>query len=65
MSSAVYRLRPSYRANDSVEVALSEAARTAMISAAAEKLEEFFDILHVDHRNDHNTRDTPRRVARM
>ena len=31
----------------------------------AGKLSELFDILHIDHRNDHNTRDTPRRVARM
>jgi len=39
--------------------------RSAMIGAAAGKLAELFDILHIDHRNDHNTRDTPRRVARM
>ena len=36
-----------------------------MIAAASTKLEELFDILGVDHRNDHNTRDTPRRVAKM
>ena len=36
-----------------------------MISAAASKLEELFDVLQVDYRNDHNTRDTPRRVAKM
>ena len=36
-----------------------------MIGAAAAKLEELFDILRIDHRNDHNTRDTPRRVAKM
>jgi GTP cyclohydrolase I len=65
MRPAIYRLRPSCRANEALEVALSAAARTAMINAAAEKLAELFDILHVDHRNDHNTRDTPHRVARM
>lgn len=36
-----------------------------MIAAAAIKLEELFDVLQVDHRNDHNSRDTPQRVARM
>ena len=36
-----------------------------MMAAAAQKLEELFDVLQIDHRNDHNTRDTPRRVAKM
>ena len=36
-----------------------------MMAAAAQKLEELFDVLHIDHRNDHNMRDTPRRVAKM
>jgi GTP cyclohydrolase I len=44
---------------------MAEADRTAMIAAAAQKVEELFDILRIDHRNDHNTRDTPRRVAKM
>jgi GTP cyclohydrolase I len=65
MRPAIYQLRPSCRANEALEVALSAVARAAMINAAAEKLGELFDILHVDHRNDHNTRDTPHRVARM
>ena len=65
MSTAIHRLRPSRRANEAVDEALSEAERAAMIAAAATKLSELFDILHIDHRNDHNTRDTPRRVARM
>ena len=65
MSSAIHRLRPSRRANEAVDEALSETERTAMIAAAAGKLAELFDVLHIDHRNDHNTRDTPRRVARM
>ena len=45
--------------------ALDAGERAAMIGAAALKLEELFDVLQVDHRNDHNTRDTPRRVAKM
>ncbi len=65
MSTAIHRLRRSLRANEAVDEALSEAERAAMIAAAATKLSELFDILHIDHRNDHNTRDTPRRVARM
>ncbi|MBV9750234.1 MAG: GTP cyclohydrolase I [Acetobacteraceae bacterium] len=36
-----------------------------MIRAAAGKIEELFDTLQIDHRNDHNTRETPQRVARM
>jgi GTP cyclohydrolase I len=36
-----------------------------MIAAATRKFEELLDILKVDHRHDHNTRDTPARVARM
>lgn len=65
MSTAIHRLRRSLRANEAVDEALSEPERAAMIAAAATKLSELFDILHIDHRNDHNTRDTPRRVARM
>ena len=64
-ASAIRRLRPSRLANEAVEEALSEAERAAMIGAAANKLAELFDVLHIDHRNDQNTRDTPRRVARM
>lgn len=63
--STIHRLRPARRANEAVDEALSEAERSAMIVAAANKLSELFDVLHIDHRNDHNTRDTPRRVARM
>jgi GTP cyclohydrolase I len=28
-------------------------------------VEELFDVLRIDHRNDHNTRETPLRVAKM
>ena len=63
-ASTIRRLRPSRRANEAVDETLSEAERTVMIGAAATKLAELFDILHVDHRNGQNTRDTPRRVAR-
>lgn len=65
MSVSIHRLRPPRLANEGVNGALDPAERAAMIGAAASKLEELFDILQVDYRNDHNTRDTPRRVARM
>jgi len=61
----IHRLRPSRRANEAVGGALSDSERAAMIGAAAGKLAELFDVLHIDHRNDHNTRETPTRVARM
>jgi GTP cyclohydrolase IA len=51
--------------NEALDRPMSELERAAMISAAARKVEELFDILRIDHENDHNTRDTPRRVAKM
>ncbi|SEQ02155.1 GTP cyclohydrolase I [Faunimonas pinastri] len=36
-----------------------------MTKAAARKIAELFDILKIDYRNDHNTRDTPERVSKM
>jgi GTP cyclohydrolase IA len=51
--------------NETLDQPLAEAEREAMIAAAAHKLEELFDILRIDHRNDHNTRETPQRVAKM
>lgn len=65
MMPSIHRLRPSRRANEAVDEALSDAERAAMILAAESKLSELFDILRIDHRNDHNTRETPSRVARM
>jgi GTP cyclohydrolase IA len=51
--------------NQPVLGTMTEADRLAMIQAAATKIEELFDVLKVDHRRDHNTQDTPARVARM
>ncbi len=65
MNVSVRRLRRPRLGNEAVHGALDPDERAAMIGAAAQKLEELFDILQVDHRNDHNTRDTPLRVARM
>jgi GTP cyclohydrolase I len=51
--------------NEALDTPMTEAEREAMIVAAARKLEELFDILRIDHQNDHNTRETPQRVAKM
>jgi GTP cyclohydrolase I len=64
-NSTLVRLRHPRRANEGVVGALDGAERDAMIRAATLKLEELFDILQIDHQNDHNTRETPRRVATM
>ncbi len=65
MSVSIHRFRTGRRANEVLDHALSAAEQSAMISAAASKLEELFEVLQIDHRNDHNTQDTPRRVAKM
>ena len=58
-------LKLARHCNDALDQPLDDAERTAMIMAAAQKVEELFDVLRIDHRNDHNTRDTPKRVAKM
>ena len=65
MSEKILQLRRPRRANESLAEPLSAMERTAMIEAAAGQLEELFHVLRIDHRDDHNTRDTPRRVAKM
>lgn len=65
MSITLHRLRHASRSNEPIETHLTHNERIEMIRAASVKLEEFFDVLRIDHRNDHNTRDTPRRVAKM
>lgn len=51
--------------NQAVIGYMNDSQKTAMKEAVARKLEELFDVLLIDHRNDHNTRDTPARVAKM
>ncbi len=65
MSVTLHRFRSGARANEATHAPLTHAEKAAMIRAAATKLEELFDVLRIDHRNDHNTRDTPHRVAKM
>src|ERR1043166_8734745 len=65
MSQNVHRLKSSRLCNEAVDGFLDRAQQAQMMAAAAKKLEELFDVLHIDHLNDHNTRDPPRRVAKM
>jgi GTP cyclohydrolase I len=65
LSISIHRLTRARRANEPLDTALTPAEREAMVAAAAGRLEELFDILQSDYRNDHNTRGTPRRVAKM
>ncbi len=51
--------------NHPVDTVLGDEERQRMIAMASAKIEELFDILKIDHVNDHNTRDTPRRFAKM
>ena len=50
--------------NEQVED-IDPSGREAMRALVAAKIGELFDILQIDHRSDHNTRDTPERVAKM
>jgi len=61
----VHALRANRRANEAVDMPLSSGEEATMIAAASQKIAELLDILRIDHRNDHNTRDTPARVAKM
>lgn len=65
ISSNICRPRPVGRGNEALPEPLDASECAGMIAAAASKLEELFDILSIDHRNDHNTAGTPQRVAKM
>jgi GTP cyclohydrolase I len=66
MTVSVHRLRPATSlANEPVEGFSTPSDRVVFIEAAAKKVAELFDVLHIDHRNDHNTCETPQRVAKM
>ncbi|QRM33451.1 GTP cyclohydrolase I [Microvirga sp. VF16] len=65
MNFHAHQLHLARLCNETLDQPLSETEREGMIAAAARKLEELFDILRIDHQNDHNTRETPQRVAKM
>lgn len=56
---------PARLCNEAVDGLASPVDQAFLMNAVARKLEELFDVLRIDHVNDHNTRDTPRRVAKM
>lgn len=56
---------PARLCNQPLDTPPSAAELAMMKVAAAQKLAELFDILRIDHANDHNTRETPERVAKM
>lgn len=64
MSSDQSCISPARLSNQAIE-GMDEAARGLMKTAVARKIEELLDVLRIDHRNDHNTRETPQRVAAM
>ncbi len=65
MISNVLRLNVAKLCNESVEGYSEAAERESLKAAAAKKIEELFDVLKIDYRNDHNTRETPQRFAKM
>jgi GTP cyclohydrolase I len=65
MSSNIHKLVIPRRCNEAIDAALDAGDEQAMLAAVAQKIEELFDVLRIDHKNDHNTRDTPQRVAKM
>ncbi|MCS6959908.1 MAG: GTP cyclohydrolase I [Pseudanabaenaceae cyanobacterium SKYGB_i_bin29] len=55
----------SYFANDSIAEYITEAERELLKQEIEEKLQSLFDSLIIDTVNDHNTRETAHRVAKM
>ena len=68
-TDAAFAHRPAARTarlcNEPLDMAMTAAEQALMKMAAAQKIAELFDILRIDHCNDHNTRETPQRVAKM
>ena len=59
------RIKSARLCNEAIDGYMDPVVQQAMIDAAARKCDELFDILHSDYHNDHNTRGTPKRVAKM
>jgi GTP cyclohydrolase I len=57
-------LHPQF-GNSALARPLNRVEHGEMVSAAAVKIAELLSVLQVDHKSDHNTRETPKRVARM
>jgi GTP cyclohydrolase I len=65
MNAFVQRLIAPRRCNEATDAPLDGREEAEMIEAAAGKLEELLEVLRIDHKSDHNTRETPQRVAKM
>ncbi|HEX2555078.1 MAG TPA: GTP cyclohydrolase I [Microvirga sp.] len=65
VSQPLLRIKSARLCNEAIDGYMDDGEQLAMVTAAARKVEELFDVLQIDHRNDHNTRDTPKRVAKM
>ena len=65
MNKIVEAMSVASLGNQAIVGFMRDSDKLAMREAAAKKIEELFDILMIDHRNDHNTRETPARVAKM
>ena len=65
MNKIVDSMTSACLGNQAVPGLMRDSDKLAMREAAARKIEELFDVLLIDYRNDHNTRDTPSRVAKM
>ncbi len=65
VSQPLFRIKSARLCNEAIDGYMDDTEQQAIMAAAARKVEELFDVLQIDHRNDHNTRDTPKRVAKM
>lgn len=55
----------SFRSNDSIASFIKEGEKEELLSEVEQILQNLFDSLVIDTKNDHNTRETPKRVAKM
>jgi GTP cyclohydrolase I len=63
--SRIEQANRRYHANDNISAFLEPGDLEALIEEVASRMEGVLESLVIDTRNDHNTRDTARRVAKM
>jgi 6-pyruvoyltetrahydropterin/6-carboxytetrahydropterin synthase len=61
----LFRLKVLRLCNEPVEGYLDRGEKATMDGASRTEARRAVHVLHIDHKNDHNMRDTPRRVAKM
>ncbi len=61
----VRRARRRYHANDNISAFIQDGELEPLLDEVAEKMKGVLESLVIDIENDHNTRDTARRVAKM